>query len=131
VLSLKSSFIILLLAFAFAAANAAAPVPPAARAEIDALMSRLEASACEFNRNGAWHTATEARSHLLRKLKYLEDQGAVQTAEQFIALVATGSSVTGAPYAVRCGSDGPVPSEKWLSSQLRLLRSPDRAGGTR
>jgi hypothetical protein len=128
VYSLNSSIVILLLACAFATAHAAAPVPPAARAEIDALMSRLEASACEFNRNGTWHTATQAKAHLLRKLKYLEDQGAVQTAEQFIALAASGSSMTGESYTVRCGNGGPVPSEKWLSSQLRILRSPERAG---
>ena len=38
-------------------------------------MSRLEASGCEFNRNGSWYTPTEAKSHLLRELKYLEDGG--------------------------------------------------------
>ncbi len=94
-------------------------------------MSRLEASGCEFNRNGIWHTATEARSHLLRKLKYLEDKGMVQSAEQFIELAASGSSRTGEPYLVKCGNADAVQSGKWLASQLQIMRSPARGGGAR
>ena len=54
-------------------------------------MSKLEGSGCEFGRNGAWHTSAEAKSHLLRKLKYLEDRDSVQSAEQFIELAAENS----------------------------------------
>jgi hypothetical protein len=90
-------------------------------------MSRLEASACEFNRNGTWYTATDAKSHLLSKLKYLEDRGAVQTTEQFIELAASSSSMSGQPYLVRCGSGAPVQSGPWLLSQMQVLRSAGRA----
>ena len=120
----------LLLACAFVAEAAAAPVAPAVRGEIDALMSRLEASACDFNRNGTWHTAAEAKSHLLRKLKVLEDRGAAQSTEQFIELAASSSSLSGQPYLVRCGNDAPVPSGTWLRSQLPLIRAHGRPGGT-
>jgi hypothetical protein len=119
-----------LLSCAFAATVVAAPLPPAARAEIDGLMSRLEASACEFNRNGTWHTAADAKSHLLLKLKYLEDRGAVESAEQFIERAASTSSVTGQPYLVRCAGGIPVPSGAWMLSRLRELRSAGRAMGT-
>ncbi len=91
-------------------------------------MSRLEASGCEFNRNGTWHTAAEAKSHLLRKLKYLEDRGVVQSTEQFIELAASTSSTSGEPYLVKCASGTPVPSRSWLLSQLQVMRS---AGGAR
>ncbi len=91
-------------------------------------MSRLEASACEFNRNGSWHTTADAKSHLMRKLKYLEDRGAVQSTEQFIELAASGSSMTGKPYLVKCGKEAPVSSATWLRGQLQLMRSPGRAG---
>lgn len=123
----------LLLTCLFAAQGAAAPLAPSARAEIDALMSRLVASACEFNRNGTWHTAAEAKSHLLSKLKVLEDRGGVQSTEQFIELAASGSSTTGRPYLVRCGSGAPVASATWLHSQLLAMRSAGRqqsAAGT-
>jgi hypothetical protein len=57
--------VLFLLTCTVVAASVAAPLSPAVSNEIDDLMSRLEASGCEFNRNGSWHTATEAKSHLL------------------------------------------------------------------
>ena len=117
----------LLLTVIFAAESGAASLSPAARAEIDGLLSRLEASSCTFNRNGTWYPATEAKSHLLRKLKYLEDRGAVESAEQFIERVASSSSTTGQPYLVQCGSGAPVQSGTWLLSQLQGMRASGRA----
>jgi len=122
--------LLVLLTSAFAATVIAAPLPPAARAEIDGLLSRLEVSACQFNRNGTWYPATEAKSHLLRKLKYLEDRGLVQSAEQFIERTASSSSTTNRPYLVRCGNGAPVQSGTWLLSQLQGMRSPGRTGST-
>jgi|SRR5262245_29595272 len=116
-----------LLTFFLIPAGIAAPLSAAARAEIDGLLSRLEVSGCEFNRNGTWHTAGEAKSHLLRKLKYLEDRGAVQSAEQFIELAASTSSTTGQAYLVRCGNRAPVQSGTWLLSELHAMRSSGRA----
>jgi Family of unknown function (DUF5329) len=115
-----------LLTSIFAAAGASAALSPAARTEIDDLMSRVEASECKFNRNGSWYTAAEAKSHLLSKLKYLEDVGVVQTTEQFIELAASSSSTTGRPYLVKCGSVAAVESGEWLRSQLQVLRSAKR-----
>jgi len=112
-----------LLTWLFVSASAAAPLPPAAMTEVDGLMNRLEASGCEFQRNGSWHTAAEARSHLLRKLKYLEDMGAVKSAEQFIELAASTSSLSGEPYRVRCANSAPVASRTWMLWQLQALRS--------
>ena len=104
---------------AVALAAAADPAPPAARAEINALLAKLQASACDFNRNGTWYGADQARSHLQTKLNYLEDHNAVQTAEQFIELAATGSSMSGKPYLVRCGAAAaPVESKAWLTIEL-------------
>lgn len=109
------------------AAALAAPLSSTARSEIDGLMARLEASGCEFNRNGAWYSSTKAKDHLLGKLKYLEDRGAVQSAEQFIELAATASSMSGQPYLVRCGDGTPIPSAAWLLSQLQVMRSGGQA----
>lgn len=109
-------------------AAAAVPLSATARIEIDGLLARLETNGCDFNRSGAWHSGTEAKAHLLRKLRYLEDRGSVQTAEQFIELAASASSATGQPYLVRCGRDAPVRSETWLRSQLQAVRSAASAG---
>ena len=123
--------LLLLIGLAAAAAAAAAPLPPVAKAEIDGLLARLEASGCQFNRNGTWYPAPEAKTHLLRKLAYLEDRGAVKNAEQFIELGASGSSMSGKPYLVRCGNAAPVESGAWLRSQLQLIRSAGGAGSAR
>jgi hypothetical protein len=111
-----------LLACAFLATGTAAPLAPDARREIDALLSRLAASGCEFNRNGTWHVAADARAHLQQKLQYLEVRGTVETTEQFIELAASGSTMTGRPYLVRCGNGAAQESATWLRSQLQLLR---------
>jgi hypothetical protein len=123
--------LLFLLTLAFAAAGHAAPLSPAARAEIDALLSRLEASSCTFNRNGTWYPAAEAKTHLLRKLKYLEDRGMVRSAEQFIELAGSSSSTTGKPYLVKCGSGATVESGTWLLSELQVMRTSGGAGRTR
>jgi len=101
----------------------AAPVAPAVRGEIDTLLERLASSACQFNRNGSWHGAAEAKAHLLRKLEYLEGRDLVRTTEQFIELAASGSSVSGKPYLVRCGGSAPVESRTWLSGELAAVRA--------
>jgi uncharacterized protein DUF5329 len=108
---------------------AGSPVPPAARAEIDALMARLEASGCEVNRNGSWYPAADAKAHLTKKLEYLENRGSVQSAEQFIELAASKSSVSGRPYLIKCGSAPPVASGTWLSIELRAVRASARGAG--
>jgi hypothetical protein len=96
--------------------------PSPARPEIDALLQRLQSSGCSFNRNGSWYEARDARAHLVKKLEYLEDRNLVQTTEQFIDRAATGSSLSGKPYLVRCGSAEPVESRTWLTQQLKALR---------
>lgn len=104
------------------AAATAAPLPPMARAEVDALLARLQASGCEFNRNGSWYGGAEAKAHLLKKLDYLEGKGLVSSAEQFIERGATGSSMSGTAYQVRCPGQAVVPSAQWLRTELQALR---------
>jgi hypothetical protein len=99
-----------LLIFGVAAAGHAAALSPTAQAEIGALLSRLEASSGTFNRKGTWYPPAEAKAHLLRKVKCLEDRGGVQSAEQFIARAGSNGSTTGQPYLVRCGNGAPVPA---------------------
>lgn len=102
--------------------SAAAPTAAPVRAEIDAMLGKLQASGCQFNRNGSWYSGAEAKDHLLRKLEYFEGKGTVQNAEQFIELAATKSSSSGKPYQVRCGNEAPVASGQWLTQQLVTLR---------
>jgi hypothetical protein len=106
-------------------------LPPAAHAEVLTLLSRLEASGCQFNRNGSWYSGAEAKAHLGRKLDYLEGKGALQSAEQFIELAASTSSSSGKPYQVKCGADEATPSAGWLRGQLKQMRGAGTVGGVR
>jgi hypothetical protein len=105
---------------------AAAPTAVPIRNEIDLLLSNLQASGCEFHRNGSWYDAAEAKDHLLRKLEHIEGKRTIQSTEQFIQLAATKSSSSGKPYQVKCGAESPIESQVWLTKQLGVIRS---AGG--
>ncbi len=101
----------------------AAPTAPAVRTEIQGLLQRLQDSGCEFNRNGSWYSGAEARSHLLKKLDYLESHDAtLKRSEDFIQQAATSSSMSGKPYLVRCAAAAPVESKAWLTQELAKLR---------
>jgi len=97
-------------------------LPTTARAEVTAVLARLEASGCQFNRNGTWHSGAEAKSHLQSKLEYLEKKAAPKSAEEFIDLAATRSSISGSAYQVKCGGEPSVPSAAWLMFQLQEVR---------
>jgi len=114
-----------------AGAASAAPLPPTARTEVDSLLNRLQSSGCEFNRNGSWYTGAEARAHLLKKLDYLEGKDMVATAEQFIERGASGSSMSGKPYLVRCAGRAAVESGPWLKAELQAARAARAASSPR
>lgn len=103
--------------------------PAPVRAEIDAMLNRLETSGCRFQRNGSWHDGARAKAHLLDKLEYIEKRGTLRNAEQFIELAASRSSLSGRAYQVGCEGAAPVESRQWLGEQLRAIRG--NAGGHR
>ena len=109
------------------AAQAGSP-SPAAQAEINHLFQHLEASGCQFNRNGSWYDAATASKHLHQKYDTLVGKGLVSTAEQFIERGATQSSMSGQAYQVRCGQAAAQPSGPWFTAELQRWRSSHPAG---
>jgi Family of unknown function (DUF5329) len=101
----------------------AGSLPANARVEIEAMLTALKSSGCQFNRNGTWHSGAEAQAHLTKKLTYLVDKNLINSAEEFIALGASTSSVSGKPYQVRCGAAPALDSKLWLLDQLKALRA--------
>lgn len=97
-------------------------LPDAAKTEINQLLNRLEQSNCQFNRNGNWYLASEAKTHLNKKLDYLASHGEVGTTEEFIQLAASKSSMSGKPYYVQCPGTAQTESSLWLGTQLKQLR---------
>jgi len=108
--------------FSVGMAGVAFAQTPVVNQEISELLSRLESSQCEFNRNGTWYAPEKARNHLERKLAYIEARGDLKSTEQFIELAATRSSFTGRAYQVRCPSSPAVSSQTWLMGILKDMR---------
>lgn len=121
--------LLLVVGLAGAWSEAAAATPAPIRAEIDALLTRLQASGCSFQRNGTWYGGARAKAHLLRKLEYIERRAALTSTEQFIEHAASSSSSTGKPYQVRCGAAAPVASRTWLTRELAVIRSSGNGRG--
>ena len=107
-----------------------AELSAASKVEIVALLDRLGASGCQFNRNGTWYGSAKAKAHLARKLDYLLDRKLVESPEQFIALAASKSSQSGEEYQVKCGNDPAVSSATWLTAQLQELRAKNPPNAT-
>ncbi|MGF6488786.1 DUF5329 domain-containing protein [Pseudomonas frederiksbergensis] len=103
------------------ALNAQAQTPPQATQEINSLLDFVERSECRFVRNGSEYPGAQARAHLEKKLEYLEERDKINSAENFIDLAATQSSVSGRAYEVRCPA-GVQPADTWLKTELQRQR---------
>lgn len=99
----------------------AAPSPTSTR-EIDQLMTALGTSRCEFQRNGHWHDSAQAQAHLRKKYAWLRKRDLVDSAEQFIELAGSKSSLSGRAYQVRCPGQPVMASADWLRARLAQLR---------
>jgi len=93
----------------------AAPVY-AADAEVDYLLGWIRASDCTFVRNGDPHSAAEAADHL--GMKYRRVARWIDDADEFIERIASGSSMSGKPYLVRCPGSPEQTSAEWLEVAL-------------
>jgi hypothetical protein len=90
--------------------------------EIAHLLSYLQASGCQFDRNGTWYDSSEAVSHLNKKYQYLMGKGLILSSEDFIEGAASESSMSGRAYSVRCGSNPAVNSADWFRAELEKYR---------
>jgi hypothetical protein len=126
-ITLKRCIIIkalLLLAVAAAAFPASLCRAADTDAEIRHLQDFIGDSECRFVRNGVEYDSADALKHIRRKYKAARRH--IETAEDFIRLAATRSSMSGDPYLVRCGGRE-VPCSDWLHEELSRYREKPRA----
>jgi len=71
-------------------------------------------------RNGEEHPAVEASEHLA--MKYRRVRRWIDDADEFIERIASGSSISGRPYLVRCPGQPEQPSGTWLGQELTQHR---------
>jgi hypothetical protein len=101
----------------------AGPAESRFQTEIDSLLAHLKHSQCQFQRNGSWFDANTAVAHLQKKREYLTRKNRLQSAEDFVLLGATSSSVSGKEYSVKCADGKIVASKLWLLRELRAIRT--------
>jgi len=87
---------------------------------INHLLQFVETSRCTFLRNGVEYDSKSAVNHIKEKYDYFKNQ--IRTAEDFIALAATKSELSGRPYFVRCEKAKEVPTATWLHEELQQYR---------
>jgi hypothetical protein len=89
-------------------------------AKIQYLITSVETlEGAKFIRNGREYDAGTASGHLRLKLKTAG--GKVRTAEDFIDLCASRSSMTGQPYLIRFTDGSTVKSETFFRDKLRAF----------
>ncbi|MDQ1834054.1 DUF5329 domain-containing protein [Massilia scottii] len=119
---MKTAIIGVLTAALWSAGSAFAATPEVTRTEVTRLLDAVEKSQCQFNRNGSWHDAKAARAHLQKKYDYLDKKKMLTNSESFIERGATGSSMSGNPYQMRCPGTAVVNSADWLKAELARVR---------
>lgn len=108
-----SSLLTLIATASFAGANY--------KIEIDHLLHVVKNTPCLYERNGERHSGVDANKHISKKYKYYEDD--ILSAEDFIRLSATQSTVSGQKYYIICPDKKRMESGKWLLQELQRYRS--------
>lgn len=110
----------LMLAGWFVPATFAAPNPVEAR-KIEQLIAAVERLGnAKFIRNGTAYDAAKAADHLRLKLREAGER--VQSAEDFIVLCGSRSSVSGKPYEIVFDDGKRMTSEAFLRAKLKALQ---------
>lgn len=107
---------ILLLCLLPLSARAGDEVP----AEIDFLLRSVGSSGCIFIRNDRRYDSREAEDHL--RLKFRRGKHYAPTAEKFIELLASKSSLTKRLYYIECEGEENVTTGEWLMKRLDAYR---------
>lgn len=90
------------------------------QSEIDHLLRYVESTNCRYERNGTQYAGKEAAQHMRKKAEYFKDK--ISTAEDFIALSATKSEITGKSYKIHCPGQPTFHSRDWLLRELSRFR---------
>lgn len=99
-----------------------AQLTPMAQREIAGLLHAVGASGCHFMRGGSAYSSAQAQEHLGKKYEYMAARDMLVSTEDFIDKAATRSSMSGEPYAIRCGEAAAQKSDDWMRARLKAMR---------
>lgn len=88
--------------------------------EISHLIKYVSQTQCTYLRNGTSYKGTEAAAHITKKYDYFKDE--IHSAEDFIRLSATKSTMFNNLYYIQCQGSVKVPSSQWLLQELKNYR---------
>ena len=89
--------------------------------EVDQLLAAVRSSQCQFEREGRQFSGSDAAEHLMQKFRR-GPAAPDASADVFIELAGSASSISGRPYIVHCTGEAPRLSNAWLKSQLKGIR---------
>ena len=98
----------------------AADKPNTVDIEIQHLIGFVQQSGCDFIRNGTKHRPDKAIEHISTKYDYFRKK--IDSAETFIALTATQSTMTKNKYKIQCQNEEAIYSSAWLLAELASFR---------
>ncbi|WP_415408036.1 DUF5329 family protein [Sulfurovum sp. CS9] len=90
------------------------------KTEIAHLLEYVKTTECKYIRNGTFHSGPEAVSHIKKKYDYFKND--ISSAEDFIRLSATKSTMSGSKYYIKCAGSLKVESGQWLLEELDRYR---------
>ena len=88
------------------------PAPADIDASIRCLIDVVATSEYTFLRNSTRYSGVQAAQHLQRKYAHFREQ--IHTVDDFIALAASRSLLTGKPYQVIDAAGAATPTSRWL-----------------
>lgn len=89
--------------------------------EIEHLLKFVAQTSCIYERNGNEHSGSEAVEHIRKKYDYYKDD--ISSTEDFIALAATKSALSGKQYLVHCPDQPTMQGGQWLFDELQRFRA--------
>jgi len=90
------------------------------KTQIAHLLEYVKTTECKYIRNGTSHNGPEAVSHIKKKYNYFKKD--ISSAEDFIRLSATKSTISGSKYYIKCAGLPKVESGQWLLQELDRYR---------
>lgn len=121
---MKINLKISLLSFAFTYAISVHAFASDIKNEIDHLLAFVENTTCQYERNGVLHVGSDAVKHINTKYNYFKDE--INSAESFIELSATKSTMSGKYYMILCMGEPAIKSQDWLLQELKIFRHKTR-----
>jgi len=90
------------------------------KTEIAHLLEYVKTTECKYIRNGTYHDGVKAATHIKSKYDYFKND--IASAEDFIRLSATKSTMFGSMYYIKCPGSPKVESGQWLLKELDRYR---------